>query len=583
MSSGSRDNPEDDKDEDEDCKVLVRERWFMTGKGIDDPYFGFAPLEDSETLPAPALFPPEQRNEATTNASNQGKKKLNANFANVAVGQYALYLRVKTVNEEPTSLRFTARIMVRYAKTRLTKTFCTEFTKNFDDGDNGWYYLKALGQLEVSAHHDIANVNIRIEQDDTYRVCGKLWVQSLELTPAVSSPKYPYKIFTRAMQPKFTIATQTIPRNDAASNTPTGDDTVLEIPEDSGVVTRVTTSIEGKYLAALTVHSSYFTVHVWSEQDIKLEDRLIDKQLDVSKFGRVSERVGWKDADSTNHEDADSTNHKDADIINLELAISNSGEYIAVTEAPKIGDWQEGSEFPSSKIGACIFRNPLDNANVDDSQAFNQAGSSLVRLKAIPNKLKEAVGYATFVSACSSEDKNTPTKFVFCDGLHVDVYNIRDGCLDRSHTISLASKISPLLRTTACELMMASITTDMFIWVEDNGRHCSTWSLNNGTAIGRFEVSGPRYGNRANGPMMKVVHNQNTIAVVGVDNSVTTVDASSGITLSRKVFKAGLIEHIAFPSVQSDFLVLFMRDEEETKHTVVIVDSLRLDVRMQAP
>ncbi|KAG0241796.1 hypothetical protein BGW41_005303 [Actinomortierella wolfii] len=473
----------------------------------------------------------------------------------------------------------------------MTETFCTEFTKNFDDGDNDWYYLKALGQLEVSAHHDIANVNIRIEQDDTYRVCGKLWVQSLELAPAVSSPKYPYKIFTRAMQPKFTIATQTIPHNDAASNTPTGDDTILDIPEDSGVVTRVTTSTDGKYLAALTVHSSYFTVHVWSEQDIKLEDRLIDKQLDVSKFGRVSERVGWKVSDSINLEDAhsinlenaDSTNHKDANSINLELAISDSGEYIVVTEAPKIGDWQEGSGVPSSKIGACIFRNPLDNVNVDDSQAFDQVGSSLVRLKAIPNKLKEAVGYATFVSAWSSEDKNTPTKFVFCDGLHLDVYNIRDGCLDCSHTISLASKISPLLRTTACELMMASITTDMFIWVEDNGRHCSTWSLNNGTAIGRFEASGPRYGNRANGPMMKVAHNQNTIAVVGVDNSVTTVDASSGITLSRRVFKAGLIEHIAFPSVQSDFLVLFMRGEEETKHTVVLVDSLRLDVRMQAP
>ncbi|KAF9972316.1 hypothetical protein BGZ73_004575 [Actinomortierella ambigua] len=283
----------------------------------------------------------------------------------------------------------------------------------------------------------------------------------------------------------------------------------------------------------------------------------------------------------------------DASKLPLELAISATGEYIAIYESPTIGDWQNGTIVPTSTFGVRIFRFSLNTTSDDSTIVLVEddgiqldpvvpAPQELENFKIIPSKLKKAVGYATFVGP-PKDDRSASARFVFCNGLDLQVYKVRHDCLNYSHSITLGDKTSPMCRIHAFEFMMASITTNMFIWAEDNGRHCSTWDLGNGTAMGRFEISGLQYGRRVSTPTMKVVSNHNTIGIVGTDNSITTVDASSGVPLSRRIFKKRLIEDIAFLSDGSDMLLVLLRGEDENRQTALIVDPLRLDVQFQAP
>ncbi|KAF9168320.1 hypothetical protein DFQ26_009539 [Actinomortierella ambigua] len=559
-SSGSRDI---EKEIEEGKIQRGSERWFTPLRDSKEPYFGYAPVDGVKDLPAKRFAHFSQRkpisqssraSNSTDPPLNQAERRLIANFQPVVTGQYKLCLMVQAGDNNPTSMRFKARIVVRYIATRTSETLYTTFTKREDEGVVGWHNLLAQGQFEVRAHREFAQVNVCIEQDDTYdNTRGNLWVKSLELVR---------------------VGSKQLPNDEHSSSFS------IDLRDQDGVVTRVVTSKDSSVVAALTVFSDHFNIHVLS------------KGRNESWQSRSQELFRLSAIKTVECEDAQN--------LPLELSISASGDSIAVFQSPMIGDWQPGSKVPQPKLDVKLFRTPLitlyssscliavnddDNDNPVPSyelKAFKHDPNKLKAFKHIPNKLKNAVGYGTFVGA-SRDDDSTTSRFVFCNGLYLDVYRVHGDCLYRSHSIMLADKVSPLCRTDAFEFMMASINSNMFIWVEDNGRHCSTWDLNSGSATGRFGISAVQYGRRVSAPIIKIASNHNTVAVVGSDSSITTVDASSGVTLSHRAFKNQSIERIAFLSNHSDMLLVLLHGEEEIGPTAILVDPLRLDVEFEAP
>ncbi|KAG0241794.1 hypothetical protein BGW41_005301 [Actinomortierella wolfii] len=549
----------------------AQRKWFLVleNRLEDDPFLGIDDLPSESEPPEVMLVQslPSTKTDIEANEASdiQGrtteKLKLRATFRSVATGHYTMYLRIKQATKEKTSVRFLARIVVRYTKTRMTDVFYVRFSKGVRDEYEGWHYLKAGGQFEIRAHHEIAQVNVRIVQDERYNKAqrGKLWIRSLELVPVELKPIHQEPIVSHIGRPQLTITTLS---STTESLTNTDDQRYAEKqdkrPDELGIVTRVVTSNGGDFFAILTVFSDHVVAKVWSKSEVEGAGKCNEK---VSQLGATSEYIHCSDAQN----------------LSLELVISPSGEYIAIFQPPKAGDWQVGDSLPTSELGVCFFRNPLISAK--DVMVMIANGDHiercLERLEYIPSNLQDAVGYAAFV-----DDDATPSesRFVFCNGLYLDVFEANSDGLVHSHTISLVSKATGLSRTIACEMMMDSITSNMFIWVEEDGRYCTTWDLSNGSAIGRFEISRRQRMTSTSLNTLKFARSQNIVAIAGFDNSITTLDAYSGMEISRRQFRHH-IEHITFPSTQSQILVVMLRQQEENEQRVLIFDPLQLDVK----
>ncbi|KAF9969666.1 hypothetical protein BGZ73_007912 [Actinomortierella ambigua] len=304
-----------------------------------------------------------------------------------------------------------------------------------------------------------------------------------------------------------------------------------------------------------------------------------------------------------------------------ELAISATGEHLAVYEAPSIGNWQPGVTVPTfEEPKVYLFRNsfcrrpkaarhgsndvavninhPASSTAASPTAASSTVASSAVassaatsstatvsddtileRITAIPRIVENAVGYATFVGAISSGKQRLPARFVFCNGLYLDVFELHDNQLKHSNSIPLANLSSILLRTEACELLVRSIVNNIFLWPEANGRYCSTWDLSNGSAIGRIEITRLPVVGLSGDTAICVACSQGIIAIVGYDNSITTVDAATGMPISRRLFSGRIIKNVIFPTPQSDVLFAILLSDDEFAQSVVVLDPLRLEVQ----
>ncbi|KAF9972320.1 hypothetical protein BGZ73_004579 [Actinomortierella ambigua] len=492
----------------------------------------------------------------------------------------------RAANVQSTSTLFNGMTLEKKIWDSAIYWYGTTVMAPFRDKDIAvWHYLKSDCQFEVRPHHEIARINVSIELDQNHPSdrLGNLWVRSLKLVPPELVPSHPEfdAVNNGALQPNITIVTQSSKSNGSNNQ-------ASSVPIKGGVVTRLATSKDHEYHAALSVFSDHVTVQVWHKDCIaKPPTTHAAKIRDVSKLGALA-KIKFPD------EDPHSTP--------LELVLSDNGEYVAVYQAPKIGDWLLDSSLPESSIGVKLYRNPIKNPSQTIPIPMNNNGAQNGNLRdahprelietTVPKSLQHAVGYATFVSESKSYWRSLPDRFVFCDGLYLDVFIFQSEGLTLSHSIPLVDFPSNMWRTVACELAVRSIVSNMFIWVTDNGRHCSTWDLGNGSNIGRIEIGGLQHNKDTVTPAIKVACNENIIAIVGFDNSITTVDASSGIVISRRIFDIQApIENIAFPSSQSETLLVFQnrtggkeqKYRKDHEQTISLVDPLCLNTQVNVP
>ncbi|KAG0253483.1 hypothetical protein DFQ27_007365, partial [Actinomortierella ambigua] len=602
----------------------TQQRWFLAMEHMpsDAPYYALSHEEPSEESPdespeeLSAHFPPRNQR-ATQGGRPETPGQLTnhtlvliANFQDVTSGLCTLYLRVKQVVAEMSAARFLVRIVVRYIHTGVSDVFYTRFVTNVD-GITGWHYLKAEDQFGVRPHDGIAQVNIRIMQDKGWSTdhFGVLWIRSLELVP----------IEKKRSHRDFTLPTQAPPISHSGNggnqvhpgggNQGHPGDGGADVDEDEssnkGVVTRLVTSKNGEFMAALIAFSQRIEVKVWRTDDVNNMDRRVPE---VQAYADI--QFHQTPQDPNDSEIPRAREIPQAREIPLELAISATGEHIAVYQIPEIRDWKVNCRVPRSTFGVRLFRKPdatrstgysdsyivdhIDPGNTPlfligeeeepsppTSTARTTLGPYLGHMKGVPSDIEGSIGYAAFVGKCTLGTPSLPERFVFCNGLYLDVFELQGDMLVHRNSIPLVNMSSSLPRTEACDLMVRSITNNMFLWVEENGRYCSTWDLSNGSAIGRIEITGLQASGLSEDTVMRVTCSQGIIAIVGGDNSVTTVDASSGMTISRRLFSDRIIEGVVFPSPQSDFLLVMLHGDDECEQSVLVLDPLRLDVEGQ--
>ncbi|KAG0241795.1 hypothetical protein BGW41_005302 [Actinomortierella wolfii] len=495
-----------------------------------------------------------------------------ANFREAGPGQYALYLKIKQCNNEHTTARLVVRIIVRYTTTYTTDVFFTRFYKRGEDECLDWCYLQAEDQFEVRPHEGVAQINVRIIHDDSYskEQKGSLFIQCLDLMPARTRHKEPVllyrekssisphslNVYGKFSRPCITKALKVAdqPNNNSlpAHNAPAPDTTGYT---DRGTLTRLAASKDGRFLASLTVFSSRLFIQVWKYAPH------VDENKGIKSFAtsHANGTITWNKIDKGSVDNIDQ--------VSIELAISTTGDKIAVYKVPKTGDWL-GDE---PRMDVHLYRNPL----VDDSLKDK---TRLVPFDPPPT-LKDVIGFATFVGEFKTGDTVLPSRFVFCDGHQIHVFASDRHELEHMNTIPLNTMRSSLWRTTACELLIRSIATNMFVWVEGKRRWFSTWDLSTGVAIGRFKITDSRYVDSAGITEIQIACNRDTIAIVCDDNSITTIDATTGVLCDRYEFPDRIIDHIVFPSAHSRMLVAMVRGEDDNQQTALVLDALQLEVQ----
>ncbi|KAF9383655.1 hypothetical protein CPC16_008828, partial [Podila verticillata] len=169
--------------------------------------------------------------------------------------------------------------------------------------------------------------------------------------------------------------------------------------------------------------------------------------------------------------------------------------------------------------------------------------------------------------------------FVACDGLYLDVYTISpEKKWARSHTITLTDLLPTLSRRITCKMMMDSIGSDTFMWLEDNGRSCTIWDLMTGANISHISsienarFKGPTFRGHSK---MAISPHQSIVALASVDGSLTTYFSRTGMAIDDRKFPGYKIEYVGFHG-QDDQLCVILRNSVSFELTAKILDTLQL-------
>ncbi|KAF9342249.1 hypothetical protein BGX34_008505, partial [Mortierella sp. NVP85] len=85
--------------------------------------------------------------------------------------------------------------------------------------------------------------------------------------------------------------------------------------------------------------------------------------------------------------------------------------------------------------------------------------------------------------ASDSEDSTFRTLFAACNGIYIDVFDISpERKWTHIHAIQLTDLVPTLSWRATCSVMMEMITSDTFMWLEDDGC-CSIWDMWSGSNI----------------------------------------------------------------------------------------------------
>ncbi|KAG0249115.1 hypothetical protein DFQ27_000354 [Actinomortierella ambigua] len=504
-----------------DSAPKVRQVYFLKLKdmSVDDPYFGFEAFENKSESPARSAVPAMSPG-APTELPKGAPEELSAHLYPIKQGYHSRRASGETESQ--------------------TRSRHLELVANFSPAISDHYalYLKVK---QCHGAHLTARFAVRIvvRYDDT-KTSDTFFTKFLKSDQdAYADWHYlkaegHFEVRPRTGKAEINIR---IVHDDPCGSEVQGNMLIRSLELVPVGMAPEAVSKNGSFLAALAVHQNRIRIHVWR---MTIEGNTFPDPVTTSI-----------------NEDVDFTK------ISCEIAISATGDMIAVYQTPMAGNWQE----VESTLQVRLFHN-------SDSE------QGLVPIP-VPSTIEHSTGFATFVDKLKIRETEVSPRFVFCDGRSVHVFDQKAKRLVASHTISLPDLSSSLWRTMACELLVSSIATNMFIWVEANGDYCSMWHLSSGTAFGRIQITKPHRGDQANTTEMLVTYNKNRIVILGFDNSITIVDATTGIRFGQYQFSGRVVEHIGFPSMHSNMLVVMMREESEVKQRAMILDTCQLNLNIE--
>jgi hypothetical protein len=169
--------------------------------------------------------------------------------------------------------------------------------------------------------------------------------------------------------------------------------------------------------------------------------------------------------------------------------------------------------------------------------------------------------------------------FVTCNGIYIDVYEISpERRWKRLHTITITDLIPTLSRRITCKMMMDSISSNNFMWLEDGGRSCTIWNLRTGSNISHISsldnalFKGPTFRGHSK---MAISPHESIVALASVDGSLTTYFANTGMAIDDRKFPGYKIEYVGF-SAQDDKLIVILRDSVTFELIGKQLDTLQL-------
>ncbi|KAG0002547.1 hypothetical protein BGZ79_002778 [Entomortierella chlamydospora] len=280
--------------------------------------------------------------------------------------------------------------------------------------------------------------------------------------------------------------------------------------------------------------------------------------------------------------------------ISVGLAISANGDQVAVYQEPKVGEWGEDTDIiVARKFPFRLFSNPLISQVLKDTStivAFDDSKKpELGEVEVVPNTLKGFTGYGKFLLGASGDHadgdsgngnvghaQQPKSIFVACNGLYLDVFEASSEKWQHMHSISLVKLNPTVSRRITCKMMMESISSNTFMWLEEDGTCCTVWNLQKGYNISYISPGeNSAIGSEARYCKMAMSPTGSIVALATTNGTLITYFANSGAPIDYRMFPGYKIEHIGFHG-QDNRLFVVLRGSRSPELKPRILDSLQL-------
>ncbi|KAG0225604.1 hypothetical protein BGX31_007592, partial [Mortierella sp. GBA43] len=185
----------------------------------------------------------------------------------------------------------------------------------------------------------------------------------------------------------------------------------------------------------------------------------------------------------------------------------------------------------------------------------------------------------------SGQPKEPNTLFIACNGIYIDIFKVKQGHKwDHTRSINLTDLTPTMSRRTTCQILMDVITSNTFMWLEDNGLCCTIWDLQRGSNVSYISIADDvRLGNSVfkGNNKLAISPDESIVAMAGSDGILTTYYTSTGVVINDRKFPYHQIEYVAFHGHNSQ-IFLILRDIETLALSSCILDPLHLDYETPA-
>ncbi|OAQ34655.1 hypothetical protein K457DRAFT_13874 [Linnemannia elongata AG-77] len=529
--------------------------------------------------------------------------KLFGHFKNYDTGHYLVHWRVKALQDFyiPNGLHFVVKITydTEPDNSGTLDVILPAHKLNTLDRDQ-WYNLTLEEKVVIQPHEGWANIQVILlsnENENRDEYSGFL-IEHVEIRPVGTRMESQHGVRNVVVQ-RASIPVMVI---DTTKAHPKSQD-FSYLPSDAPI-TRLAVSKKSRFFASLGVSRDYIYITVWDMGIVK-DPSTPYRNMNAFYKGSATTRI----------------HHPCVGDLAIGLAISANGDQVAVFEEPKIGQWAEGAEAPKPNFKFRLFNNPmvypisitLDMKAPPSTTNLNeQTQDATLLLEEVGWEheiLQSLVGFGEFVPGTKkneweSNDLRTLTSriddteesgkdgkdskneftqpngfFVTCNGIYIDVYEIsQERRWKRLHTITITDLIPTLSRRITCKMMMDSISSNNFMWLEDDGRSCTIWDLRTGSnivhisSLDNAQFKGPTFRGHSK---MAISPHESIVALASVDGSLTTYFANTGMAIDDRKFPGYKIEYVGF-SAQDDKLIVILRDSVTFELIGKQLDTLQL-------
>ncbi|KAF9966041.1 hypothetical protein BGZ70_003464, partial [Mortierella alpina] len=564
--------------------------------------------------------------------------RLKANFKDYAAGHYNIHWRVRALDDFniPNGLHFIVYItydsepdvsgsmdviMLPHKVNLLAK--------------NQWYNLLLEEQLVILPHRGTANIqamlcnNENISQD----VYAGFEIEHVEIRPitmrAESQAGVRNNLVRRAAFPNFTF--------DTAKIRPTAQD--KSYISSSAPVTRIAASRSSKFIATLALSQDEAQITVWDVSALKnpgVASKNISKLyktcasmlvpfvgigklaigLSISTTGDQlaiyqEPQIGdWMDGSPIDGATFPFKLYNNP-LVRQQSLVVNIDSPADNTDTPTCSAAEEKTS-PTPREAPSNGRYRNNSSNGSGTPVSPPVPQQLIEVVMEEESLNTFIGFAEFLPETrkrdwekndvnssltsgtddngdeadngeDSKDKNNApaqsSVFVTCNGFYIDVYSISpDKKWKRLHTITLSDLLSTLSRRITCKLMMESISSNTFMWLEDGGRSCTIWNLLTGSNITHISsIENARFkGSTFRGhSKMAISPHESIVALASVDGSLTTYFVNTGMAIDDRNFMDEKIEYVGF-CAQDDQLFVILRHSSTYQLRALVLDTLQL-------